>query len=86
MTEQELRTLIRDAIAKAGVGAVPVHGTANLSAGASATAQAPQYGMARAQPMHSSHALFMLPPAEGRCVIEPGVACNHCGYCKSYGH
>jgi threonine dehydrogenase-like Zn-dependent dehydrogenase len=20
------------------------------------------------------------------CVIEPGVTCNHCGYCKSHGH
>jgi threonine dehydrogenase-like Zn-dependent dehydrogenase len=20
------------------------------------------------------------------CVIEPGVACDHCGYCKSHGH
>jgi hypothetical protein len=78
MTEQELRTLIRDAIAKAGVGAVPVHGAA----------KAAPYGMAPAPPMHSSHALFMLPAGdpEGRCVIEPGVACNHCGYCKSYGH
>jgi hypothetical protein len=75
MTEQELRALIRDAIAKAGVGA-------------------PGTGPAKAGPhvpgstAHSSHALFTLPPGdpEGRCVIEPGVACNHCGYCKSYGH
>jgi hypothetical protein len=37
---------------------------------------------------HSSHAQFELAPigADGRCVIEPAVACNHCGYCKSYGH
>jgi len=72
MTEQELRALIRDAIAKTGVGG----------------AKAPPYAMAPAQSTHSSHALFMLPPGdpEGRCMIEPGVACNHCGYCKSYGH
>ena len=24
--------------------------------------------------------------AEGTCIIEPSVMCNHCGYCKSYGH
>ena len=73
MTEQELRALIRDAIAKAGV--------------------APPVGAAKAAPHaaqtgHSSHAMFTLPPGDpdGRCVIEPGVACNHCGYCKSYGH
>ena len=23
---------------------------------------------------------------DGPCMIEPAVACNHCGYCKSYGH
>jgi hypothetical protein len=24
--------------------------------------------------------------ADGPCMIEPAVACTHCGYCKSYGH
>ena len=23
---------------------------------------------------------------DGPCLIEPAVMCNHCGYCKSYGH
>jgi len=23
---------------------------------------------------------------DGPCLIEPAVTCNHCGYCKSYGH
>jgi len=26
------------------------------------------------------------PSADGSCVIEPAVRCNHCGYCLSYGH
>ena len=71
MTEQELRALVREAIAKAGVGA----------------AKAAPYGTTMPT-AHSSHALFTLAPGdpEGRCIIEPGVACNHCGYCKSYGH
>jgi len=75
MTEQELRALVREAIAKAGVAATPVRGGANPPADATPAG-------------HSSHALFTLPPGdpEGRCMIEPGVACNHCGYCKSYGH
>ena len=79
MTEQELRALIRDAIAKAGVGAPQVPGGLHAPRGAAAAAPVLR---------HSSHALFTLPPGdpEGRCVIEPGVACNHCGYCKSYGH
>ena len=81
MTEQELRALIRDAIAKAGVG------------GAGGAADAAPYATSHAgrgfsSGGHSSHALFALIPGdpEGRCIIEPGVACNHCGYCKSYGH
>ena len=76
MTEQELRALIRDAIAKAGVGAP-----------AGALVGSPKAGP-HAPAGHSSHALFTLPPGDpdGRCMIEPGVACNRCGYCKSYGH
>jgi len=38
---------------------------------------------------HSSHAMFILPAGsdgDGPCLIEPAVMCNHCGYCKSYGH
>ena len=79
MTEQELRAIIRDAIAKAGVGAAP--------GGVVGAAKAAPYGVT-APAAHSSHALFTLAPGdpEGRCIIEPGVACNHCGYCKSYGH
>ena len=33
-------------------------------------------------------AMFALtadPQAEGRCLIESAVMCNHCGYCKSWG-
>ena len=38
---------------------------------------------------HASHALMPLVPsgdADGACLIEPAVRCNHCGYCLSYGH
>jgi hypothetical protein len=24
--------------------------------------------------------------ADGACLIEPTVSCNHCGYCLSFGH
>ena len=74
MTEQELRALVRDAIAKAGVGAP---GRAAARPGTMASPDG-----------HSSHALFTLAPGdpEGRCMIEPGVACNHCNYCRSHGH
>lgn len=77
MNEQELRAIVRDAIAKHAAGrGLP-------SAGPRVTAQQPV--LVR----HASHALFTLPAGadtDGPCIIEPAVACNHCGYCKSYGH
>jgi hypothetical protein len=35
---------------------------------------------------HPSHYRYNLPPSDGPCIIEPGVQCNHCGYCESHGH
>ena len=39
--------------------------------------------------VHASHIRFALlggGDSEGRCLIEPSVGCNHCGYCQSMGH
>jgi len=79
MTEQELRLLVRDVIAKSAAAG---------SAGGGRTAPGPHASMPMTFVGESSHALFTLPPGDpdGRCIIEPAVACNHCGYCKSYGH
>lgn len=74
MNEQELRALVRDAIAR------HVRSAPGESAAPSAVALARR---------HTSHGLFVLPTGsdtDGPCVIEPTVMCNHCGYCKSYGH
>lgn len=73
MTEESLRLLVREAIAR------------QLGAARDAAPQAP--GLRR--PSHASHAMFVLPSggdAEGPCLIEPSVMCNRCGYCKSFGH
>ena len=36
---------------------------------------------------HSSHAIYVTVVNAGdACVIEPGVECTHCNYCKSHGH
>jgi len=73
MTEQELRTLVREAIARQAAG----RGTA-----------AP-HPVPAASHQHASHTLIALPAGadgDGLCIIEPAVACNHCGYCKSLGH
>jgi hypothetical protein len=73
MTEQELRALVRHAIAK--------HAAAQAD---------PQPARATVARLHPSHALVALPVGadtdDGVCIIEPAVACNHCGYCKSVGH
>lgn len=76
MNEQELRLLVRKAIARAGT----VHGAVMHGA---AVHGAPLHP---APVRHASHGLFVLPESEGPCIIEPSVTCNHCGYCKSYGH
>jgi len=73
VTEQELRQLVRDAIAR----------HAGHPSG-SAPAPAPAFFH-----LHASHGMFTLPAGadtDGPCLIEPAVMCNHCGYCKSYGH
>ena len=73
MTEDELRQLVRQAIAR-------VHGTRT----ANPRTLEPSNHLA-----HSSHTMFRVASGadeEGPCIIEPSVPCNHCGYCKSLGH
>ena len=68
MTEQELRMLVRDAIARQ----IDKPNAAWRAEGGRQLL---------------SYMQFAVPSGpEGTCVIEPSVMCNHCGYCKSYGH
>jgi hypothetical protein len=82
MTEQELRTLVRQAIAR--------HTTAHGSPPAATNvAMASAVAQVLSPLGHASHSMFVLPTgvdADGPCLIEPAVTCNHCGYCKSLGH
>jgi len=75
MTEQELRTLVRDAIARVqGSHAGEPH-------------RSPPLHLSHLG--HPSHLTFTVPSgadADGPCIIEPAVMCNGCGYCKSMGH
>ena len=53
------------------------------------TTIARQCGISAGWRLHASHGMFGLPAgadADGPCLIEPAVRCDHCGYCKSYGH
>jgi hypothetical protein len=72
VNEEALRAIVRDTLAR-------------IAARDGSEAPPPM-----AQPLavvgHSSHYRYTLPPSGGPCVIEPGVPCNHCGYCQSHGH
>jgi len=73
MTDAELRRLVQDAVARhlGGRASAPAVASAPRSAGSE----------------HPSHAQYLTVVNVGdACVIEPGVGCNHCGYCKSHGH
>jgi hypothetical protein len=72
MNEDALRALVREAI-----GRIESRG-AQLP-----VSDAPQ--LIHLSP-HPSHYQYALPPSDGPCFIEPGVACNHCGYCQTHGH
>ena len=78
MTEQELRALVQDAVSRHLSG-----GAGRLSPPRTASSSPPPSSG------HASHARFASVTggdADGRCLIEPAVACTHCGYCTSYGH
>jgi hypothetical protein len=75
ISEQELRAMIRDAIAR------------QADAGQAREIPGAATGDAVVLHVHASHHLFPVPPSgDGECIIEPTVRCNHCGYCKSLGH
>lgn len=80
MQDDELRALIRDAIAR------------HLSSGRDGSPSRPPH-LSAAPPVawktHLSHGRFVfLAPTEpdSPCVVEPQVRCHHCGFCQSYGH
>lgn len=81
MTDQELRELVRDSIAKqlSGHRAPAAPAMREHAAGPSMVDSR----------LHASHAIYHLErdaADAGPCIIEPSVACNHCNYCKSHGH
>ena len=76
MTEQELRALVRSVIAQR-------EGCSTADAASPASWSPAPATFVRD---HASHAMFVIPAQGDACLIEPAVPCNHCGYCKSYGH
>jgi predicted amidohydrolase len=75
VTDEELRALVRDAVAR------------HVSPAGGGDGR-PQFDAVVAR-VHASHGLLPLTrgsDSDGACLIEPAVRCNHCGYCLSYGH
>ncbi|CAN5401265.1 hypothetical protein BH23ACI1_BH23ACI1_05920 [soil metagenome] len=70
MNDETLRAMIRQAIARQQGG----------------DRQGPVYAAPLPVLSHASHFRYALPDSGGPCLIEPAVACNHCGYCQSHGH
>jgi hypothetical protein len=71
MNDDALRAIVREAIARV----------------ASRTGEAPvSDAPALLHVTHPSAYQYALPPSDGPCIIEPGVQCNHCGYCQTHGY
>ena len=87
MDEQQVRALVRQAIAKhMGSGAGP---SSPMPAPVASPRPPALHAVAPDVPgADISQARFHLlrPAGEIECLIEPAVACNHCGYCQCYGH
>ena len=71
VSDQDLRQLVRDAIAR--------HTQAPALSEGRAVARTESNGS-------FGRFLTLAPTEDGQCIIEPAVRCNHCGYCQSYGH
>ncbi len=101
MNDQELRQIVRQAIAR-NLG---VQGPGSRVQGPppSRVQGPPQFSVqspeSRGQSVvqfvpetvpfgsHASHSMYLqLVNSSSACVIEERVQCDHCGYCKSHGH
>ncbi len=85
MNEHELRLIVREAVARHLGGPQPavVHTPAPQSSILIPPSSIPHPPSS----IHASHSLYAgLVNVSEACVIEPAVACDHCGYCKSHGH
>ena len=70
ISDQDLRAMVRDAIARHGGHGRPDTATLDSCDGHAS---------------HGLLPLITGDP-DGHCLIEPAVRCNHCRYCQSMGH
>jgi hypothetical protein len=87
MNEQDLRVLVREAIERhlgRPAERVPKRDRESFSGWLADNDSRSRFAS------HASHIILHVTPGseidDGRCLIEPSVQCNHCGFCQSYGH
>jgi hypothetical protein len=90
MTDEELRSLVRDAVARHLNQAWP-RGFSPGGTGAEASnpgdeAAGPNVNVPGPQVAFHRYALPRGDDGDGSCLIEPKVRCNHCGFCQSHGY
>ena len=82
MTDDQLRALVRDAVAR-HLGQAPAPALAGSPVVATS---ATSMTIVLRHPSHYRYTLASGEDIDGPCLIEPTVRCNHCGYCQSHGH
>jgi hypothetical protein len=89
MNEQEVRTIVREAIER-HLGRPDAGARGRAERVSLADARDVFSSSSTPGSSHSSHILLKVLPGseidDGMCLIEPAVGCNHCGFCQSYGH
>lgn len=71
ISEDEIRRMVREAIAKHGGRLTP-------AASPMPPPEASLAAFARFQLVRRDDG--------GECLIEPALRCHHCGFCQTYGH
>jgi hypothetical protein len=71
ISDQDLRAMVRDAIARHGSHTAPESAAPDAC---------------RGHASHGLLPLVTGGDPDGQCLIEPAVRCCHCGYCQSMGH
>jgi hypothetical protein len=78
VNEQELRALVRSSVSR--------RLAERQASGPAPIAPAGANGPAAWQQHPSHHIYVTIVNSDDACVIEPNVACHHCGFCKSHGY
>jgi len=87
MTDDELRLIVREAVARhlgrPATGPPVARVLPSIASPGVLPLPEPPW---RAHPSHLRVALPIGRDEDGPCLVEPSVGCTHCAFCQSYGH